>query len=205
MTITIINAPTSLKPKIEALCKQTYADHQRAQPYAFASNLYDLGIQPEINEAFNDVSGSKLDTSPVIFAAMRNNEFLGYIRLSSWSRPGNVVMPNANIDDIYVVSGHHGTGVGDALLNHAKAMADERDWDNLTATVWACNPASQALFERSGFTMQNTTMRYGPDRQSRDYPAPELKSKRVMIKFFETAPWIAVGFCLHFLFLRLLG
>ncbi len=170
MTIKIIPAPRSLKPKIEKLCQQTFAEHQARQPYAFPENSYDLLSQTAIDAAFRSSEGLPIKTSPVIFAAMQDEVMVGYIHLSRHAFMPQVNFPRVNIDDIHVVADHRGTGIGEHLLDHVKSLADQHNWDGVTATIWAGNTASQCLFEKCGFQPNSVSLRYGPDRQASNYP-----------------------------------
>lgn len=181
MTIEIVSAPRSLKSRIEELCQQTFDEHRERQPFAFAENSYDVMIKPLIDQAFRSPEGFPLRHSPVIFAAMQADEMVGYIHISRWASDLGTTA-YVNIDDIHVVKNHRGNGVGEKLLNHVRALADECDWHNLTATIWAGNAASHDLFARCGFAPSNVTMRYGSDRPATDLP-PKPKQEYGQIAF----------------------
>ena len=96
--------------------------------------------------------------------------------LSPWSGETVFAPHYTEVLDIHVLREFRQRGIGRALLDHAKGLADELDWDSLTATVWAGNTASKRLFEEFGYTPLNVTYRIGPDRQCQDWPDPVAPS-----------------------------
>jgi len=156
MTIKIIPAPRAMKSEIENRCKQTFAEHQARQPYAFPKNSYGVLSQTTIDTAFCSPEGLPLKTSPVIFTAMLDDDMVGYIQLSRHAFMPDVSFPYVNIDDIHVVTEHRGTGVGEHLLDHVKNLADQHDWDGLTATIWACSKNVGFSLTMSAYVMDRT-------------------------------------------------
>ncbi len=170
MTIRIIPALRSLKPKIEKLCQKTFAEHQARRPYAILENSYDLLPQTTIDAAFRGPEGLSLKTSPVIFAATLDDVMVGYIQLSRHAFIPQFNFQHVIISDIHVVADHRGIGIGEHLFDRVKSLADQHEWDGVTATIWAGNTASQRLFEKYGFQPNGVNLRHGPDRQASNYP-----------------------------------
>ncbi|MBT8454852.1 MAG: GNAT family N-acetyltransferase [Rhodobacteraceae bacterium] len=171
-SLRIINAPKDIKPHVIAGSHATFLEHQDRAPFAFPNNAHELLIEPEIHAAFRDARGKDLSESPVIFAAYRGDDLAGYVRLSDHARHDPAPNSSVSIEDIYVLPAFRQTGVARALLDHVRALADIRDWDNLSATVWAGNDGSDRLFAQAGFAPQATRYRYGPARIAKDYPVP---------------------------------
>ncbi len=168
--IEIQGAPIALKDRITALCRQTYNEHRSAQPFAWAANYFELAIKPHLDAAFQDKRGKQLKESPTLFAAMKDGQFAGYLRLANWSTGMGGDLRSGSIEDICVIPEYRGQGVARALISHALDLAEQHGWDNLNAHVSEWNAASKSLFETSGFTLQSRTYRFGPDKQAQDYP-----------------------------------
>lgn len=179
-SIEIRRAPRALKGRITALCRQTYDRHRDAQPYAWAENYFDLAIQPHLDAAFTGKRGKQLRESPTLFAASKNGEFAGYLRMADWSSGIGGDLHIGSIEDICVIPEFQGQGIARALIAYAKKLAEDNDWDNLAAQVAEWNVASRGLFEASGFTVQNRTYRFGPNRQARNAPA-SLESRLISL------------------------
>lgn len=167
--VEIRQAPASLKPQIIELARATMDEHRARHPWAFPNNAFDIVLLPSIEAAFPSIWSAET-TSPNLFAAYLDGEFLGYVLLSTWARTEPLAWPQVNIEDICVVPKARGQGVATALVAHVKSLSEDRDWDNLTASVWASNAASEALFQKSGFVPSSTQYRFGPNRTARDFP-----------------------------------
>ena len=64
------------------------------------------------------------------------------------------------IDDLCVDETLRGTGVGQALYEHAVAFARESGCYNVTLNVWALNPSALHFYERRGMVPQKIGMEY---------------------------------------------
>ncbi len=153
-------------------------------------------MKPILAKAFCSPKGLPLNSSPVIFVAMHEDELVGYIHISRWAFDGGTI-PYINVEDIHVLKSHRGRGVGEALIKYVKTLADEYEWKNLTATVWAGNDRSQELFARSGFSQRNITMRYGPVRPAENLKPAEYKPyRKVALALLPWFPVIVIGLLL---------
>ncbi len=165
-------APASLLPQIQTALRATWEAHRARQPHAFAKGDLEAHVIPNMALSFQDADGQPLAESPRLFAAFLGDTYAGHIALSPLQMADGQQPGFINIDDIHVQPDLRRRGIGRALVAHVKAMADTEDWDNLTATVWHGNADSAALFAAMGFDQTSATLRYGPDRQVRDHPAP---------------------------------
>lgn len=198
--IRITNAPADLKDDIARYCRETFEEHRERQPHAFPKNSFEAILGGGLEKAFRDPSGQPLRESPVIFTAFIGDKFAGYIHLSDWVRPGRTDMPFISITDIYVIPEFRESGVARALIEHVKSLADERDWDNLTANVWSGNTRSDELFRAAGFRQDSVSYRYGPDRPARDWPEPESTPSGLLSRIFTfAASWNGAFFIVLFM------
>ena len=185
--IEITPAPIALKGRITELCRETYAAHRDAQPFAWPENFFDVAIQPLLNAAFQDKRGRPLEESPTLFSATKDGQFVGYLRLANWSSGLGGEIHSGSIEDICVIPENRGQGGARALIAHARHLAEQHDWDNLTAQVSEWNAASNTLFKNSGFTVQSRNYRIGPDRQAQEYPIASAR------KLFSPWDWFWIA------------
>jgi ribosomal protein S18 acetylase RimI-like enzyme len=61
---------------------------------------------------------------------------------------------HAHVSVIAVTRDAEGRGVGRALMEHAERWARDRGHSSLTLSVFAGNQRAQALYERSGYTIE---------------------------------------------------
>lgn len=172
--IVIKPAPIALKGQITELCRQTYEAHWKEQPYTWPKNFFEVTVKPVLDASFSRSEGKSIAESRTIFVALNGGAFAGYVHLTNWSKGLGGELNSGNILDICVLPEYRGQGVAKALLNHAKAIAKEHDWDDLGATVAGWNAPSTVLFEQAGFTLKSREYRFGPVRQAADLPPPKL-------------------------------
>ena len=72
------------------------------------------------------------------------------------------------LEELYVVPGSRGTGVGSALLHEVMARAQALDWRGIELEVVAGHERAVPLYERHGFEAVRRT------RYSRIFPAPSV-------------------------------
>lgn len=166
MKVTIRPAVTEDRATIEAASRATWDAHRARQPHAFAENGWDFGMARPHEIAFRGPNAEPLGESGNLFVADANGTVVGFILLSWHLRADVEDRPDGTIYDIWVHPDWRHKGVGQNLVNFAKEMAAEADWDNLTADVWTGAPSS-TLFEAAGFAQEKITWRFGPDRPAR--------------------------------------
>lgn len=186
MTVTIRPATTADRASIESASRETWKAHRARQPFAFPENGWDMLLKRGHEFAFWSGTGQPIGTSGNLFVADADGQIVGFILLSWHLREDAPDAPNGTIFDIWTHPDWRGKGVGRNLVGFAKNMADEANWDNLTAQVWNGAP-SQRLFESAGFTAQHTTWRYGPDRPAQDVKPRSAKPEDAPDKVWKWA------------------
>jgi ribosomal protein S18 acetylase RimI-like enzyme len=61
--------------------------------------------------------------------------------------------PTVELSKVYVVEGHHGAGIGAALMDATLAAARERDVAGVWLGVNQFNPRANRFYEKNGFTI----------------------------------------------------
>jgi L-amino acid N-acyltransferase YncA len=162
--------------QIKVWAETTLASHSAAFPFAF-SNQNIASRHLAYDYAFLDQDGQPIAQSATMFTARWDGEMVGYVCLSAHAKFSAQTYGNVEVEDIFVRPDKRGQGIAAMLLKHVIKQRDASDWDNLNATVWSGNAASDALFQRAGFTPKYTTYRSGPMRQARDIKTPAVPKR----------------------------
>ena len=88
-----------------------------------------------------------------IFVAREGDSVLGYAFCVHKETAGDPVLSDRRtlyIDDLCVDAAHRRRGVGAALLDHVRAYARGRGFDDITLNVWAFNEDARAFYAAHG-------------------------------------------------------
>jgi diamine N-acetyltransferase len=83
--------------------------------------------------------------------AEADGEIVAYAKLGPMKLPVQTSRRTLLLDQIYVLSGHHGAGIGRQLLDWAIAEARRRAAEELYLTVFTENHRARQLYLRYGF------------------------------------------------------
>lgn len=202
--IRITHAPIGLKDEIWRRKVETFHEHLQRQPFVFPSNYANAFLKPSFEGRFRDKKGRPVQESDNIFVAMVDGRFGGYVELSGGSLPG-FPLPLVSIEDIWISPELRRTGLAKALLEYVKQLGHERDWDNLTATVWAGNEDSARLFRSAGFVTQSETFRFGPDRAARQMVPPRPAKRKALLRELVVVGGLILAMLVVAILARLLG
>jgi len=99
-----------------------------------------------------------LNDEAIIFLAYLDDEAVGFTQL--YPLFSSVSMkPLFLLNDLYVKSNHRGKGIGEALINRAKELCEEKQNKGLALQTSTYNPA-QKLYERLGFVKDHDLYYY---------------------------------------------
>lgn len=76
---------------------------------------------------------------------------VGYLKLGPMKLPIEPNGPALLLDQLYVLKGHHGTGIAQALMEWALEEARHRGAEELYLTVYIDNHRARAFYDRYGF------------------------------------------------------
>lgn len=76
---------------------------------------------------------------------------VGYLKLGPMRLPVEPNGPALLLDQLYVLKGHHGTGIAQALMDWALEEARGRGAQELYLTVYIDNHRARAFYDRYGF------------------------------------------------------
>lgn len=76
---------------------------------------------------------------------------VGYLKLGPMKLPVEPNGPALLLDQLYVLKGHHGTGIAQALMDWALMEARSRGAQELYLTVFIDNHRARAFYDRYGF------------------------------------------------------
>jgi GNAT superfamily N-acetyltransferase len=76
---------------------------------------------------------------------------VGYVKLGPLTLPVEPQAPAMELRQLYLLKGHHGTGIATALMDWALAEAASRGARELYLTVYTDNHRAKRFYERYGF------------------------------------------------------
>ncbi len=99
-----------------------------------------------------------LNDESIIYVAYKGSEAIGFTLL--YPLFSSVSMkPMYLLNDLYVKNNYRGQGIGEALINRAKALCEKEQNKGLALQTAADNPA-QKLYERLGFVKDHDLYYY---------------------------------------------
>lgn len=139
-------------PQLNKLLLQVQQVHAQARPDIFVSGAK----KHTDDELFVLIQNT--DQTP-IFVAELDGVVVGYafcqiIRTSDHTRKQNTLY----IDDLCVDATHRRKHIGSDLLNYVIALAQKRNFHNVTLNVWALNKDAYRFYEKNGMHVQKYGM-----------------------------------------------
>ena len=139
-------------PQLNKLLLQVQQVHAQARPDTFVSGAKKYAD----DELFVLIQNT--DQTP-IFVAELDGVVVGYafcqiIRTSDHTRKQNTLY----IDDLCVDATHRRKHIGSDLLNYVIALAQKRNFHNVTLNVWALNKDAYRFYEKNGMHVQKYGM-----------------------------------------------
>ena len=139
-------------PQLNKLLFQVQQVHAQARPDIFVSGAKKYTD----DELFVLIQNT--DQTP-IFVAELDGVVVGYafcqiIRASDHTRKQNTLY----IDDLCVDATHRRKHIGSDLLNYVIALAQKRNFHNVTLNVWALNKDAYRFYEKNGMHVQKYGM-----------------------------------------------
>lgn len=122
----------------------------------FVGTCSDEDMQRYLERNFNVAQlESELNHPGMLFyGAESGGELIGYMKLNFAEAQTELQDPSAvEIQRIYVLDSHHGTGVGQALYHQALTVAEQRQADYIWLGVWEHNQKAQRFYAKNGFVM----------------------------------------------------
>lgn len=139
-------------PQLNKLLLQVQQVHAKFRPDIFVSGAKKYTD----DELFVLIQNT--DQTP-IFVAELDGVVVGYafcqiIRTSDHTRKQNTLY----IDDLCVDATHRRKHIGSDLLNYVIALAQKRNFHNVTLNVWALNKDAYRFYEKNGMHVQKYGM-----------------------------------------------
>ncbi len=100
------------------------------------------------------------DYTRPIYVAEEERKILGYAFCIFQENHSNLLthIKTLYIDDLCVLEGIRGKGVGTKLYQHVIKIAKQSGCYNVTLNVWACNEEAKAFYEKCGLHIQKIGM-----------------------------------------------
>lgn len=99
-----------------------------------------------------------VDPKRDVLVAEQNGELIGYAMVVVAPPPASAPAPGATVElsKCYVLPGHHGAGVSQALMTAARSCGEDRGAARMWLGVNQMNERAQRFYTRSGFTVAGT-------------------------------------------------
>jgi len=127
--------------------------HHNGRPDIF--NIGRKYNDSQLLEIFGD------DSRPVFVATDGNGDTVGYCFCIIQQAINDNVLTDIKtlyIDDLCVLEGCRGQGIGRKLYHYAVEFARQTGCHNVTLNVWECNPSAMAFYESLGMKPMKTYM-----------------------------------------------
>ncbi len=148
MSITVRDADRGDESAIAALLVTIHAQHARGRPDLFSRGCAKYDEKTVLAMMHNE-------NAPMLVAT-EGKTVIGYAicQILENQNPAQGKYKTLYIDDINVSEKARRKGVGSALLNACRAIAEKRGCYNVTLNVWSFNEGAIAFYEANGFLPQ---------------------------------------------------
>ena len=141
-------------PRIEQLLLQVNMVHHNGRPDLFKGPTTKY-TREQLREVLRD------DASPVFVSVDAGGEVQAHAFCKFRQTGESHLMMDIKtlyIDDICVLEGLRGQGVGRGMYDFLIGFARENGCYNVELNVWECNPGAKRFYERCGMKPQKTEM-----------------------------------------------
>ncbi|MEL7259130.1 MAG: GNAT family N-acetyltransferase [Pseudomonadota bacterium] len=171
-------------------CRDTLDRHLEHLPFAFYEGSFDTFYKPYIATCID--TQERVDEARIVHLAEVGGAFAGYVVIADSMNNGG----GFEIFDIHVLPGFRKKGVGEALLDWCKSLAEEFDAHNLDATVWTLGDTREDFFAASGFTKVNARWRFGTTNPLPPEPVQRFTRFKAFLKNPDVLWVIIAALCL---------
>lgn len=139
------------------IIKTCFEDISRIAPLLDRYRIF-YGQNSDIEAATNFLKERVSRNESIIFLALEDDTPVGFTQL--YTTYSSVSLQSVFIlNDLFVDKNHRGTGIGEALLNKAKAHCKEMNYKGLALETAIDNPAQQ-LYEKLGWQKDTASFHY---------------------------------------------
>ena len=139
---------------INKLLYQVLMVHHNGRPDIFRANSKKY-TDEELQAMIHD------DKTPIFVAVDEENRVKGYVFCIFQQYIDNNILTDIKtlyIDDLCVDATHRRKHIGSDLLNYVIALAQKRNFHNVTLNVWALNKDAYRFYEKNGMHVQKYGM-----------------------------------------------
>jgi ribosomal protein S18 acetylase RimI-like enzyme len=115
-------------------------------------------MQDYITKTYNEMAISQNLQNPNIHYALvyENDLAIGYLKLLLETRHDNLSGRSIELEKIYVLQSHLGSGAGKVLMDYAINFSKDQQYDQLFLGVWEENKRAVRFYEKNGFEVFTT-------------------------------------------------
>ena len=150
---------TIRKAKIEELPTiQVLSNTLGEQSYSFDNDLSLTWANTDEGEKYyrDRITGEK----GICLVAEKNNELIGFASATTHLSDAWRLVKRVEIDNVFVLESHRGSGVGKMLIDAIKKWAKEQQAKRVVLNAFTKNTKALAFYEREGFAPYETILQY---------------------------------------------
>jgi ribosomal protein S18 acetylase RimI-like enzyme len=135
-------------PELQFLSRQTFQE-----TFAEHNSAEDMHKYLEESLSTSRLRAELSEENTAFYFALENQKILGYIKLNFGNAQTELQQENSlEIERIYVLKDFLGKKIGQILLDHAIAIAKQRNCDFVWLGVWEKNLRAINFYLKNGFT-----------------------------------------------------
>lgn len=145
MTVTYRDASSDDLPAVDRIFRTSFCD-------TFAHLYSDANLNAFLGKFTPEAWRSEFDDPAYAFKiAEDDGEDVGYCKLGPLTLPVEAAGPAIELRQLYLLKGHHGTGIATELMAWSLDEARRRGAKELYLTVYIDNHRARRFYERYGF------------------------------------------------------
>jgi ribosomal protein S18 acetylase RimI-like enzyme len=145
VTVSYRGATAADIPAIDHIFRTSFCD-------TFAHLYAPADLSAFLGKFTPDAWRAELDDPGYAFrVAQADGESVGYVKLGPLTLPVEPEAPAMELRQLYLLKGHHGTGIATELMDWALAESGRRGAGELYLTVYVDNHRARRFYERYGF------------------------------------------------------
>lgn len=148
MDVEIRNAGIGDLEALQYICRQTFEES-----YAWCNTFENMKQYLTGQFSVGQLTLELNSPDTQFFMLYKDSSLIGYLKLKFGTNRLGITQPDAmEIERIYVLKHHHGTGMGQLLYNEAMRIALQNHIAVIWLGVWEKNPRAIAFYTKNNFT-----------------------------------------------------
>lgn len=147
-------------PALRVLYQQLDDLHAAAEPELIPPHAMAPRAESDIRAAVEDATAPLFVATRVSTEGTGDGVVVGFARLKVREMGPYFAVPRVpDVEELAVLDGSRGTGIGRLLMDAAEAWASSEGYPELWVTAWTFNEPAMGLYRRQGFSPLSTRFR----------------------------------------------